>query len=73
MKRLSRGLISVYQAWSSTRPPTCRYTPTCSRYPNEAIAEFGFLRGSGFGLRRICRCHPWGGHGADPIPVRKAN
>lgn len=73
MKRFVRGCIHVYQSWSSTRPPTCRYMPTCSHYTDEAIEEHGLLRGSWFGVKRICRCHPWGGEGLDPIPARKAN
>lgn len=75
MKRFAHGVISFYQAWSRTRPPSCRFTPTCSHYVDEAIQRYGFLRGSWLGFRRICRCHPWGGHGTDPVPtlLGKAN
>ncbi len=48
----------------------CRYTPTCSAYALEAIRTHGALAGSGLALKRICRCHPWGGCGADPVPWR---
>jgi len=70
VKRLVRGLISFYQSWSATRPPTCRYSPTCSHYTDEAIATHGVLKGSWLGFLRLCRCHPWGGHGYDPVPSR---
>ncbi|QQY10197.1 MAG: membrane protein insertion efficiency factor YidD [Candidatus Xiphinematobacter sp.] len=46
----------------------CRFEPTCSRYAMEAIWLHGFLRGSMLALSRICKCHPWGGWGYDPIP-----
>ncbi len=46
----------------------CRFTPTCSRYTEEAIRMHGLSRGVGLGLGRICRCHPWGGMGFDPVP-----
>ncbi len=62
--------ISWYQALSATRPPRCRYLPTCSQYSVEAIAEFGARRGLWLGLRRIGRCHPFGSHGHDPIPKK---
>jgi putative membrane protein insertion efficiency factor len=48
----------------------CRYEPTCSRYFLAACEEHGMLRGSWLGLKRIARCHPWGGQGFDPVPPR---
>jgi len=44
----------------------CRYQPTCSQYAIDAINKHGPLRGSWRALKRICRCHPWGGRGQDP-------
>lgn len=49
----------------------CRFTPTCSAYFLEAVEKFGIVRGSWLGLRRLARCHPWGGCGFDPIPEKK--
>jgi putative membrane protein insertion efficiency factor len=46
----------------------CRFTPTCSRYAMEAIQEHGALAGSLMAAKRICRCHPFGGCGHDPVP-----
>lgn len=46
----------------------CRYQPTCSVYALEALERHGAVRGGSLMIRRVCRCHPWGGHGYDPVP-----
>ena len=46
----------------------CRYTPTCSQYAYEAISKYGILKGGWLALKRLLRCHPWGGSGYDPVP-----
>ncbi len=62
-------LVRLYQgAVSPHLPASCRYTPTCSQYAVEALRKHGPLKGSWLALRRICRCHPWGGSGHDPVP-----
>ena len=62
-------LIRVYQSLTSQRVPVCRFDPTCSRYAIEAIEHHGAFRGVIYAVRRICRCHPWGGWGYDPVPA----
>ncbi len=62
-------LVKVYQlVLSPLLPNACRYTPTCSQYMLEALQKYGLFKGGFLGLKRILRCHPWGGHGHDPIP-----
>ncbi|MDD4644858.1 MAG: membrane protein insertion efficiency factor YidD [Bacteroidales bacterium] len=62
-------LVRFYQlAISPYLGRSCRYTPTCSQYFIEAVIKHGPLKGSYLGIRRILRCHPWGGHGYDPVP-----
>lgn len=51
-------------------PNSCRYTPTCSQYMIEAIQEWGLWKGFKLGMKRISTCHPWGGHGFDPVPKK---
>lgn len=53
---------------SPLTPPSCRFTPTCSQYAIEAIRKHGPFRGLYLAIRRILRCHPWGGSGYDPVP-----
>lgn len=50
--------------------PSCRYTPTCSQYAIEAVRVHGVLRGTILAVRRVLRCHPWGGYGYDPVPEK---
>ncbi|HMD64905.1 MAG TPA: membrane protein insertion efficiency factor YidD [Stellaceae bacterium] len=49
-------------------PPSCRFLPSCSEYAVEAIERHGARRGAVLALRRLTRCHPWGGSGYDPVP-----
>ncbi|WP_207491973.1 membrane protein insertion efficiency factor YidD [Aridibaculum aurantiacum] len=62
-------LIRFYQVVISPwLGPKCRYTPTCSHYAIEALQKYGVFKGSWLTIKRIGRCHPWGGHGHDPVP-----
>jgi len=62
-------LIKVYQNFiSPLLPPTCRYQPTCSHYAKEALVKHGLFKGGWLAIKRIFRCHPWGGSGYDPVP-----
>ncbi|PIT07719.1 membrane protein insertion efficiency factor YidD [Snodgrassella alvi] len=69
MRYLLLGLIRFYQyAISPLLPPRCRYSPTCSQYAVQALQKYGVFKGSWLAIKRICRCHPWGGCGHDPLP-----
>ncbi|MCO6485622.1 MAG: membrane protein insertion efficiency factor YidD [Saprospiraceae bacterium] len=71
MQAILIGPVRFYQmAISPLFPPSCRYTPSCSQYMIDAIREWGPFRGLWMGIRRIMRCHPFGGHGHDPVPPR---
>jgi putative membrane protein insertion efficiency factor len=61
--------IRAYQLLvSPVLPPSCRFLPSCSDYAREAILRHGAWRGLALALRRLARCHPWGGSGWDPVP-----
>jgi uncharacterized protein len=66
--RLMTAAIRFYQRARTGRPSPCRYWPSCSQYALEAIERHGATRGGWLATRRISRCHPWGGHGVDPVP-----
>lgn len=62
-------LVRFYQLCiSPLKPPSCRFTPTCSQYAIEALRKHGPIRGLYLTIRRLLRCHPWGGSGYDPVP-----
>jgi uncharacterized protein len=70
-----RGLIFLIQLYrhmvSPLRLPTCRFTPTCSQYAVDALAEYGLVRGSGLAAVRLAKCGPWYRGGWDPVPERR--
>lgn len=68
-KTLLKAPVLLYRyVLSPVLPPRCRYLPTCSEYAIEAIETHGPARGAYLAAHRLCRCHPWGGSGLDPVP-----
>jgi putative membrane protein insertion efficiency factor len=69
---IARLLILIARAWqwgpSVVLPPSCRFTPSCSAYAIQALSRYGAAKGSWLAMKRILRCHPWGGSGFDPVP-----
>lgn len=69
MRTIAIGAVRAYRRFlSPLKPPCCRFLPTCSEYAIEAFQVHGVLKGGWLATRRICRCHPLGGHGYDPVP-----
>lgn len=62
------AVVKVYRTLSAGTRPHCRYLPTCSGYAEEAVRTHGALSGGWMAIKRISRCHPWGGSGYDPVP-----
>ncbi len=60
--------VRAYRFARAGAPRWCRYEPTCSAYALEALSSHGAMRGTWLTLRRLARCHPWAGFGADPVP-----
>jgi putative membrane protein insertion efficiency factor len=72
---LARPLLAMvrgYQIVRAGRPSPCRYWPSCSTYAMEALEVHGAVKGLGLAAWRVARCNPFGGHGVDPVPEKKA-
>ena len=71
---IAKLLILIARGWqvgpSAVLPPSCRFQPSCSAYAITALKRYGALRGSWLTAKRLARCHPWGGSGHDPVPMR---
>lgn len=65
MKKIAIKLIELYQATPLHIHTMCRFVPTCSEYTKIKINEYGFIKGSYYGIKRILRCHPFGKSGFD--------
>lgn len=65
---LSLPVLFYRASISPMLPQSCRFTPTCSQYAIEALRRHGALRGTWLTIKRLLRCHPWGGSGYDPVP-----
>jgi len=74
MKSFFKSIIKLYywvvSPWLGTR---CRFVPSCSEYANQALENHGAIKGILLTSKRICRCHPWGGSGYDPVPEKTTN
>jgi putative membrane protein insertion efficiency factor len=69
-----QAAIRIYQlVLSPVLQPSCRFHPSCSEYARQAIARFGALDGTWLAVKRLARCHPWGGSGHDPVPESLAD
>lgn len=76
-RALAWPLVQLVKAYRLVLSPllgmNCRFQPTCSSYAIEALEQHGVVRGTALALRRISRCHPWGGSGVDPVPGKGEN
>ncbi len=70
LARILLRCVRGYQRVADGRPTPCRYVPTCSNYALDAVEGHGAVRGAVLVVRRLARCHPWGGQGWDPVPHR---
>lgn len=74
VQHITISLIKLYQvSISPLLGSHCRHTPSCSQYMILAIQEWGAMKGTWLGLKRISRCHPWGTSGFDPVPKKETH
>lgn len=70
-----RVIILIVRFYQAAISPwlgrSCRFEPSCSSYMTEAVREWGAVKGGWMGIKRVARCHPWGGSGFDPVPERE--
>ena len=69
--RLYQQLLSPLKMAVFGPSGACRFTPSCSQYAVEALQVHGVFKGGALSAWRLCRCHPWGGCGDDPVPSKK--
>lgn len=71
MRKIVLGCIRFYQKYiSPLKPPTCRFTPTCSNYALQAVEKFGVMKGLILSIWRVLRCNPLNPGGEDPVPEK---
>ena len=71
MRKVLISIINLYQKMPLSTHKSCRFTPTCSEYTKEAILEYGSIKGTYMGIKRILKCNPLGPYGYDPVPKKK--
>ncbi len=71
MKNILIGIINIYQRIPGSFHGYCKHVPTCSQYTKEAIKEYGAIKGSILGIKRIIKCNPFGTFGYDPVPKKE--
>ncbi|MBT5140919.1 MAG: membrane protein insertion efficiency factor YidD [Acidimicrobiaceae bacterium] len=71
--RVLAWVVRIYQKSAYGRPSPCRHVPSCSNYALEAVEAHGATRGGWLATKRLCRCHPWGSHGFDPVPAPRSS
>lgn len=68
LRTIAIGIVKFYRKYiSPMKPPSCRYTPTCSQYAIDALTKYGFFKGGLLSVMRILRCHPFVKGGYDPV------
>lgn len=68
LKKILKLYYWLISPWLGSR---CRYVPSCSEYAQQALDQHGAYHGTVLIVKRLLRCHPWGGSGVDPVPDRK--